>query len=251
MLHDLDRTNAARVLSVMRLLRPHRLKGRSKIRVGRFFDGGYVMVDLFDGTEAAYSLGINDDVSWDIDIANRGIQLLQYDPTIDGLSEQHKLFDWKPFWIGGQLNRQERRETLESLIEQNGHTHCRNLVLKCDIEGAEWPLLQQTPNHVLQQFRQIVLELHSLEMLAQPDHADNIRRAFVNLTASHHVVHVHANNYAGWQVVGGIPIPAVLELTLARKEEGEFEVSQESFPTELDMPNNAADADLYLGQFAY
>ena len=251
MLHDLERTNTARVIGALRLLRPHSPKGTTKVRVGRFFDGGYVMLDSFEGVEAAYSLGINDDVSWDLDIASRGIKLFQYDPTITGLPEQHTLFNWKPVWIGGEVNHEENRETLESLIEQNGHVGNRNLILKCDIEGSEWPLLQQTPNHILRQFRQMVLEVHSMDLLSHPDHANNVRKALLNLTASHYVVHVHANNYAGWHVVGGIPIPAVMELTLARKDEGEFEFSDESFPTEMDMPCNAQDADLHLGRFVY
>lgn len=44
-------------------MEPYELVGFEKIRVGRNNDGGYVMVDDFDGIEAAYSIGINDDVS--------------------------------------------------------------------------------------------------------------------------------------------------------------------------------------------
>jgi hypothetical protein len=70
-------------LSVLRPLRPHRVDGLDKVRLGRFFDGGYVMLDAFDGVLAAYSLGINDDVSWDLDMAARGVPVFQYDHTIE------------------------------------------------------------------------------------------------------------------------------------------------------------------------
>lgn len=142
-------------------------------------------------------------------------------------------------------------ETLESLIHQNGHEANRNMILKCDIEGGEWPLLQHTPNTVLNQFRQMVFEFHGFGMLADHAHANNVRRALINLTASHHVVHVHANNFAPFAIVGGVPVPEVLELTLVRKDEGIFSPSQEVFPTPQDMPCNSRHADLYLGQFDF
>ena len=220
------------------------------MRVGRFFDGGYVMVDRFDGIGAAYSLGINDDVSWDLDVASRGIEVFQYDPTIQALPAHHDLFRWRPIWVSGTNEGPDRR-TLESLIAENGHAGREDLLLKCDIEFGEWLLLQLTPNAVLRQFQQIVMEIHNLGFLASHGDADNVRKAFFNLTASHHVVHVHGNNFGGWQIVGGIPVPGTIEVTLVRKDEGEFEPSDEVFPTPLDLPCDPARADLYLGRFDF
>lgn len=251
MLHDLTPTATHMALNTLRMLRPRKLVGSGKIRLGRLFDGGYVMVDRFEGIEAAYSLGINDDVSWDLDVAAQGIPCFQYDPTIEALPQQHPLFNWKPVWIGGDVDAAANRESLESLIVQNGHDRSRDLLLKCDIEGAEWALLQRTPSRVLRQFRQMVFEFHDLGMLCDPQHGNNVRNAFLNLTASHHVVHVHANNFAGWHVVGGVPVPAVIELTMLRKDEGEFVISEEVFPSELDMPCRSDSADMYLGRFEF
>jgi len=238
-------------LAVLRMLRPHALIGGRKLRVGRNFDGGYVMLDRFDQVEACYSLGINDDVSWDLDMALRGKPIFQYDPTIEALPLDHSLFHWTPSWIGSVADASTNRETLENAVASNGHASCGNLALKCDIEGAEWPLLQTTPNAVLKQFSQMVFEIHWLGMLAQAEHSDNIRLGIANLTQSHHVVHVHANNHSDWMIVGGIPIPETLELTLMRKNEGEFVPSQEHFPTALDMPCRKGRADLELGTFNY
>ena len=41
------------------------------VRVGREYDGGYVMVNDFKDVKNAYSCGINDDVSWDIDFTSK------------------------------------------------------------------------------------------------------------------------------------------------------------------------------------
>ena len=238
-------------LSVLQMLRPHRVAGASKVRVGRFFDGGYAMLDRFTGVSAAYSLGINDDVSWDLDMARRGIPVFQYDHTIERLPGEHPLFHWEKICIGGQVDESAGVATIESLIKKNGHERADDMILKCDIEGAEWLALRTTPVSVLRQFRQIVLEVHGFHMLADPQHAENIRTSILNLTASHRVVHVHANNFAPWAIVGGMPVPCVLEFTLARIDEGEFSVSDEVFPTALDMPCYSERADYYLGRFEY
>jgi hypothetical protein len=248
--YDLSTATAARVREVMRHLRPQSLIGGRKIRIGRFYDGGYVMVDRFENVDAAYSLGINDDVSWDIDIARLGIPVFQYDHTIPGPPEPHPLFKWEPVCISG-VPSGPGTDSLENLVRKNGHDDAQNLILKCDIEGAEWLLFQTMPSHVLKKFSQIVIEMHSLEFLLDEGHANNVRRSIMNLTSHHHVVHVHANNFAPLLVMGGIPIPNVVELTLLRKDAGTFVPSQEVFPTPLDMPCYSAKADVFLGQFDF
>ena len=80
--------------------------------------------------------------------------------------------------------------------------------------------------------------------------ASRVRAALLNLSPSHRVVHVHANNFAPWAVVGGVPVPSVLELSFARLDTGSFSVSDEVFPRALDMPCLSKEADFYLGRFA-
>jgi hypothetical protein len=251
MQQNYQRFIAHRTLQVLRAMRPYTRVGQKKIRLGRFNDGGYVMIDDFTKAEAAYSFGINDDVSWDLDIARRGIPVFQYDHTIDRLPTQHPLFHWEKKRISGVADPATDVESLETLIEKNGHQNAENLILKCDIEESEWLLLRQTPNKLVRKFKQIVIELHHMEYLKDDFYADNVREAISNLTASHKVVHVHANNTASWLVLGGIPVPDVLELTLLRDDGEEFVFSDEVFPTEIDMSCDPKKADLYLGRFVF
>jgi hypothetical protein len=239
-------THAARGL--LGLLRPHDVVGARKTRIGRAFDGGYVMIDAFDEVEAVYSLGINDDVSWDAEMAARGLDIHQYDHTIDGLPEENARFHWNRIGIAERSG--DGMTSLADALAANGHAQARNLLLKCDIECAEWTMLRHTPQETLSCFSQIVLELHDLCRLGDGDDAD-VRQAVAALTASHHVVHVHANNYGGVQVVGGFMLPNVVELTLLRKDMGEFRPSTTTFPTPLDMPCAREWADIYLGNFAF
>jgi hypothetical protein len=62
---------------------------------------------------------------------------------------------------------------------------------------------------------------------------------------------VHANNYGPYGLVAGIPVPDVIEITLVRSDLGRLVVSDETFPTPLDTPNNSNAHDFYLGRFAF
>ncbi|MGX8009145.1 hypothetical protein ACVDG8_009075 [Mesorhizobium sp. ORM8.1] len=69
---DQDRLRK-RIIGIGSLLSPMAVTGVSKIRIGSQTDGGYVMLDDFVGVDGALSFGINDEDSWDVDIANRGL----------------------------------------------------------------------------------------------------------------------------------------------------------------------------------
>jgi hypothetical protein len=249
MQEDLNTHATQLAKAFLRPLRPYDLVGASRIRLGRNFDGGYVMLDRFEGVQAAYSLGINDDVSWDFDMAMRGVDIYQYDHTIEELPFKHSKFHWKKIGISHEPN--DDLKTLESLIDENGHQSADNMVLKCDIEGAEWLSLCFTPNHILRKFSQIVIEIHNLQCLGDDQFAHTARQVALNLTASHRVVNVHGNNFSQFVAVGGIPLPQTLELTLARKDLGDFVPSTRNFPAEEDMPCYSLRPDMYLGNFIY
>ena len=237
------------VLGILARLRPMRPVGRGKLRLGQDRDGGYVMLDDFGGITAAYSIGICDDVSWDLEMAQRDIDVFQYDHTIDGLPGQHPRFHWEKKGLGAASSGEF--ETLPRLIERNGHRGRNDLVLKCDIEGCEWEVLAALPDDCLRQFKQIVIEVHFLERLTDPTFAALVERAVMNLTADHRVVHVHANNHRPYSILGGIPVPSVLELTLARAADTRLEPGDETFPTSLDTPCYAGRADFRLGTFRF
>jgi hypothetical protein len=95
-----DMATSRVVLKALRMLRPHKAAGFSKIRVGRQNDGGYVMLDDFSGISAAYSLGISDDVSWDLQMADHGMTIYMYDHTIPALPASHSRFRWGKVGIG-------------------------------------------------------------------------------------------------------------------------------------------------------
>lgn len=249
--HDLGRDAAGRVRAILRLIEPRDAIGVRKVRLGNPHDGGYVMLDDFDGIAAAYSLGISDDVSWDRDVAARGIDVFQYDHTVEGPPEGDARFRFHRIGIAGEDSADGAFRSLPSLLRENGHRDGGDLLLKCDIETAEWQALAALSPDELQLFRQIVVEVHGLRDLHQPAFAALAEPVFAVLAASHAVVHVHGNNHAACAVTAGVPVPTVLELTYVRREGKRFARPRRPFPGPLDRPNNPAAADHALGFFRF
>lgn len=237
------------VLAILRRLEPMRAVDLKKIRIGKECDGGYVMLDDFSGITTAYSIGICDEVSWDLNMAERGIDVFQYDHTIDALPLQHARFHWEKKGLGASVTAE--LETLPRLLERNGHRGRSDMLLKCDIEGCEWDVLAALPPECLRQFKQIVLEIHFLERLTDPEFARLVERAVGVLTTDHRVINVHANNHRPYSIVGGVPLPSVLELTLARVHDVRLEKTDEVFPSPLDTPCYQGRADFCLGPFRF
>lgn len=239
----------ARVIAILKLLEPVKIAGLKKVRIGNSGDGGYVMVEAFAKAEAAYSLGISDDVSWDMDIARRNIPVYQYDHTIDALPDKHRLFHWSKLGIAAEPA--EGFRTLPDLMRANGHGEAGDLVLKCDIEGAEWDMFAAMTEADLGRFSQVVAEFHGFHYLVDPAFARRAERAFQRLTAGHRLVHVHANNHSALAIVGGVALPASMEMTFVRIAGHTIEPSDETFPTALDRPCNPIRADFRLGTFRF
>jgi Methyltransferase FkbM domain len=239
----------ADLLKLLRELRPMRAEAVEKIRVGRGLDGGYVMLSDLAEVEAAYSIGISNESSWDRQIAAMGLPVFQYDHTIDAPPETHPLLFWRKLALCASDDPAAGLVTLRQMLAQNGHERARNLILKVDIEDAEWGVFASVDRRVLRRFKQIVCELHHWTDFVDPWRAERMRRAIQALTRDHCVVHVHANNHGAYRVVAGVPLPETLEFTFARRTDFNFVPSDEVFPTALDAPNHPDFADYVLGAF--
>lgn len=77
------------VRAALSLITPMKVLDRCKIRVGGKYDGGYVMIDDLDRGGICYSLGVGPDTSWDLDMAQRGWVVYQYDHTVDDPPPHH------------------------------------------------------------------------------------------------------------------------------------------------------------------
>jgi hypothetical protein len=232
------------------MLAPNRAEGVAKVRVGGRHDGGYVMLDDFRGVTGAYSLGIGPDVAWDLAIAGRGIPVWQYDPTVYGPPVSHPLFTFEPWRIEARDDASRQIVSLGSLIEQNGHEG-NDLILKMDIEGAEWGVFAGIDPDRLKVFRQILVEFHSLNRVVEADWLEVATKALANLSHHHQAVHVHGNNLARILVAGDFRMTESFEVTFARRNAYRLVVTDEAFPGPLDRANSRVFPDFLLGTFRF
>lgn len=241
---------AARVRSILSLIQPQSVPGVAKTRVGRDFDGGYVMLDSFDGIVAALSLGIFDDVSWDTQIADRGIDVLQFDPTVAAPPAPHERFRFELLriapWDGAGC------VSIDTVLRTRLSAGACDLLLKIDIEGAEWDAFVEMSPDALKRFRQIVCEFHTLERLGEKEFGDRAAIVFAKLAETHFPCHVHGNNCGSFANVANVIVPETLEVTFANRAHfASGGPSDELFPTPLDQPNAEGRADLFLGHFRF
>lgn len=238
-----------RLAELGRLLRPMKAAGYAKKRFGSKFDGGYVMLDDFDGIKAAFSLGIANNADWDMAMAIEDLPVYQFDHSIESVAQTHPLFKFYPVMIGPEKN----QVSFDALVS-NYHDSPLNdasAVMKMDIEHWEWPTLGAAQASSLRKFRQMIVEFHCLDLIADPYWCKRAHSVLTKLHREFCVVHVHGNVNGGALMVGGIPFPNVLEVTFASRHCYRFEETDELFPTPLDASCDPRLPDLYLGSFKF
>jgi hypothetical protein len=239
-----------RIVELATLLVPQKALEFSKIRLGGPNDGGYVCLNDFDKIELAFSFGIGDDLSWDVDIANKDILVHQFDHTVESPQKSHANCQFQrkrivPTKCG--LN----EESILSLWARYLQNTQASAILKMDVENDEWDILLETPSYVLNSFSQIICEFHSFSLVTKQEWYERAYAVFKKLSLQFATVHVHGNNALPWVNLGNVPFPELLEVTYASRIRYSFELSNEVFPTSLDAPNIPEKPDLCLGRFVF
>lgn len=223
-----------------------------KRRFGERRDGGYVVADLDSpqgredgGYDAYISAGVSDEESFSRDFIEhyqlKKDQCYAFDRTIHDYPYQYTR---EITYIKKNIH---ARDTEEGTTLRDLTTRYRNIFLKMDIEGGEFPWLLQADDQ-LPSFRQIVLEVHGITRGNDQWGAPNATKleCLEKLQGTHVLVHVHGNNFG--TLCDGIP--DVIELTYVRRDVLPNPSRQRtSFPIPgLDYPNNPNQPDFVLDQ---
>jgi hypothetical protein len=174
-------------------LTPVTLSNCTFARIGSRNDGGYVMcANLMSEARAGYSYGIGGHDEWGCSISKTlKAPVHQYDcfepPNLScpgGTFVPHNECVWP------RTETVEKRvfDTLTNQIARNGDAGKR-LIVKIDVEGAEWRSLLETSDAVLDQFDQLAMELHGTNEAHFIDLIQKLKRTF-------HLVNIHYNNWA-------------------------------------------------------
>ena len=197
-----------------------------KRRVGKDNDGGYIIIDglVYD---CIITAGIQNDVSFeqDINVIYPKLPLYMYDNSIDELPNGFNKGEFRKEKIAAD-------NVLKPLFDKY-----KNILVKMDVEGWENHWFPSLPDSDILKIKQLVIEWHGITY-SEP--------TMKRLALTHDLVHVHANNYGGFDVIGSQNIPRILECTYVRKGVISVELNRQPLPSAIDMPNNKALPDLDL-----
>jgi len=208
-----------------------------KIRLGKDYDGGYIICDIPDiKYDFFLSGGILDDISFEEDFCSKypDVKCLAHDGFIDNIDIKNNNITFIKKYIGDSDN--QYFTNLHSLIDQYN-----NIFIKMDIEGGEIPWINSLSTEQIDKFAQIVMEFHfpfyEKECLV-----------FEKLLTSHVLVHFHANNCCGTNIVKNIKIPNVFECTYIHKKyyNDKLILNTDNIPGTLDMKNVLDKDEIYI-----
>jgi hypothetical protein len=203
-------------------------------RFGEPHDGGYLMcANLLDEVRSGYSYGIAGYDGWGCDISRRyGVTVHQYD-----------CFDLtRPHCPGGRTVFHEECvagrtftdadgrpfETIARQFARNGDGEAR-VVLKIDVEGAEWESFLAVPDELLERIDQIAVEFHGVDGERYLEVVRRLKRFF-------HVAHLHFNNYACRDDLAPFPAEAYEMLFVNRRLAEVDPDGRVELPHPLDTP---------------
>ena len=163
----------------------------------------------FGPARNALSLGIGADVSWDSDMAARGFRVFQYDPTVACSPEANPQFVFHRSRVVGRPQA-PGDVTLPAILGRPELASDQDVIVKMDIDEAEWDVLAHVDQASLRRIRQLAVEFGEIRRFVDRDWRALMLAAVRNLTSTHACVHIHGNNWGPFTVVGGIPISEFL-----------------------------------------
>jgi hypothetical protein len=224
-------------------LQPVRLANCTLERFGEPNDGGYLMCANLLAPAAGYSYGISGYDGWGCRVSRQfAIPVHQYDcfdPRRPVCESGDTRFHQECIADEASLDAAGRPfDALAAQLARNGDRGKR-LVMKMDVEGAEWASLLAAPRDVLEQIDQLTIELHL-------DNPDLWTKWLVvsKLKDVFHVAHYHVNNYGCRADLGPFSSWAV-EVLFVNKRLAVLGPAgpPATRPHALDTPNNPAVPD--------
>ena len=232
--------------ALFRMLQPVTLANCKLERFGEANDGGYLMCgNLLGDVKAGYSYGISGYDGWGCEISRtHDVPVHQYDCF--NTTRPMCLFGDTIFHeecVGDTTETVDGRffDTVKNQLAKNGDRTNR-IVLKIDVEGAEWASLLAASDEMLRQTDQMAVEFHWEENDALDwVHDERYLRLVARLRTHFEVAHIHFNNASCVDDLSPFPSHAFEVLFVNKRLAVVSSPARNAIvPHPLDAPNNPA-----------
>lgn len=201
-------------------------------RLGKNSDGGYVVVEnLLKDVEIGYSFGVGDTWDFEKDLRKYDVDIYMFDGTINTIetNDDNILF----------YKEMITENSIKDLLIRFDH-FSNNILLQCDIEGFEWKLFESTPDFLMENFSQIVIEFHGLyNYLGTTNGIERINKICTETFKNFIPVHIHPNNFGVFCYFFDNCVPNTFEVTFVRKDLITYNNDNVKLYKEgLDFPNS-------------
>ncbi len=239
-----------------------------KIRIGPKHDGGYILLDEFTKKKnSLISLGVGNDVAFDLDFLekNNYSKAYLFDKTSNIKSQKKNLFFYKKN-VSSFTSIKDKVIGINSLFKK----FQKRVILKMDVEGNEWHILQKIDERYLRRISQMIIEFHLVHInthknilsqkytpyftkfyqsnynLINQDLFKKYYEVFKKLNKYFYIFHVHPNNSIKKIKIENFSIPPLLEISFINKKcVRSVRLTKNKYPIKnLDFPNKIDRSDI-------
>lgn len=215
--------------SIIDIFQVYKCKG-SKIRLGSYGDGGYIISDEFNNYDFLLSGGFDNNLSFEKDFIKK------YNVKCDIFDKEISKID-VPDGINF-INKYIDKNTLKPYFQIYD-----NMFLKLDIEGSEYEVFANLSRNEMKKIKQMTIEFH---YILEKDKLNILNK----INNTHWLIHVHPNTCSNiynlewidtFDKIHNIKLPDILEMTFILRDH--LELNNDELPCNLDMKNGESHRD--------
>ncbi|WP_223810435.1 hypothetical protein [Campylobacter sp. LR291e] len=163
----------------------------------------------------ALSLGVSEHSPWDLEMANLGVKVIEYDASIQNSPYKHENISFHKKFISNKND--DLNITFEKVLKDNELKGDEN-ILQCDIENSEWDMLENLDIRELKRyFSQIIFEFHG----CNPEESSGFEKRIKilnKLNSEFTPFHTHLNNHGKIFYSRGLFFSTTIEVSFLRKD---------------------------------
>ena len=188
------------------------------IRVGGSGDGSYLATKSLEDCTVLLSPGIGENISFDIEVASKGITVYMLDGNVSRVPEIPKEYRSKIHIERKNLSRFQDKDSI-GINEwiQRCSSESDRVMFQMDIEGAEYFTLEYLNLENLNRIKLLVLEIHGFHLTTKSNYLGQLHRNLFTWLENEFTLVASCSNWqAGKTKVGKAWLPHAVETTWIR-----------------------------------